>query len=277
MKPRWDAVVGGLGVALVLTLALAGRLVAPFDPDAVDASAVLQAPSAAHWLGTDAHGRDLLSRVLVGTRVTVGVALSSVAVGAALGTGVGALAGWVGGWLDRGLSAAGDLMLALPRLVLLLALLGLFRPRGAEALPLVVGVLALTGWMVPARLVRAEVRGLRERPFVEAAATLGMPPLQILRLHVLPHALPPVAVQALLAVGATMLAEAALSFLGIGVQPPTATWGTLLADGRTAMRSAPWIALAPGAMLTGTLLSFHLLGEAVARRLIPGSVPLPPR
>ncbi len=260
--------VGACGVALLVTAALLTPLLTAFDPTDLDLRAARALPTAAHPLGTDIHGRDLLARLLYGGRISLTIGLLGVAISAFVGTAVGAAAGYFGGMIDRALMWLVDLLLSLPTLLLLIAVVGLYGARGATVAVLA-GILGLTAWMPVARVVRAEVLSLREREFVLAARAMGASDLRIVYRHILPNALAPVIVYCSLTVGGMILAEAALSFLGLGVRPPTPTWGGMVEDGRAALRTAPWIATLPGLAIAVSVMSFNLLGDGLRDALDP--------
>jgi peptide/nickel transport system permease protein len=263
--------------AIVLGLAVAAALLAPLlagDPIAQREVVVTRflPPLATdpfgafHLLGTDRFGRDVWARVIYGARVSLGVGVLAVLLSGVIGVAVGAAAGFWRGWIGVGLLGVTDFALALPRVVLLLLLASLWQPSAG----LVIAVLGLTGWMTIARLVHAEVRALASRPFVESAVGLGVPGLRILLRHILPNALTPVIVASALGLGNAILLEAGLSFLGLGVQPPTPSWGNLIASGRDTLINAPWVAAAPGIALVLVVVAATLLGDAVRDRLDPG-------
>ncbi|HYW13404.1 MAG TPA: oligopeptide ABC transporter permease [Longimicrobium sp.] len=261
--------IGGLIVMIILYLVtLLTPLIAPFDPAAqgdIITSRYLP-PSAEHWLGTDKFGRDILSRTLYGARISLSIGFVAVGISITLGTLIGALAGYFGGWVDAVLMRFTDMMLAFPRLVLLIVVIAVFE---SPSIWLVVVVLGLTGWMATSRIVRGEVLSLREREFVQAARALGMGDTRIILRHVIPNTMAPVIVSATLGIGLTILTEASLSFLGLGVQPPTASWGNMVADGRDALTEAWWIATFPGLAIVLTVVAFNLLGDGLRDALDP--------
>jgi peptide/nickel transport system permease protein len=216
-----------------------------------------------HLLGTDAFGRDLFVRAMLAGRLSLTVGIAGSVLAGAVGVAIGAIGGWEGGVIDRIAMGAGDVLLAIPRLVILLVCAALW-PPGAT---MVITILVLTGWMGVARLVRGEVRGLRTRPFIESAHAMGASPSRVLWRHVLPNAVAPAIVAIALGVGSAVLLESGLSFLGLGIQPPSPSWGNMIADGRELIVLAPWIALAPGLALILTVLSCTLLGDALRDRL----------
>lgn len=262
--------------ALVLLAAAAVLvpLLAPHDPLGIDyvLGARLLPPGSRdaagqfHLLGTDRFGRDLFVRMMLAGRLSLAIGVGGSVLAAAIGTVVGALAGWVGGAIDRVLMALADALLSLPRLVLLLLVAALWRP-GAES---VVVVLAATGWMGVARLVRAEVLGVRQLGFVQAADVLGVPPWRVLFRHVVPNAIGPAIVATTLGVGNAIVLESGLAFLGLGVQPPNPSWGNMISGGRDLIVAAPWVAIMPGLALIATVLASTVLGDALRDRLAAG-------
>jgi peptide/nickel transport system permease protein len=226
------------------------------------------ADGALHLLGTDRFGRDVLERLLTGARISLAVGCLAALVSTLVGIAAGALAGYAGSAVDRAIVAVTDASLAIPRVPFLLLLVALVEP-GAAMTVLALGV---TGWMTVARLVRGEVRAAKVRPFVEAARALGMRPARVLLAHVLPNALTPALVAAALGVGSAIMLEAGLSFLGLGVQPPTPSWGNMIASGRDALMIAPWVALAPALAVALVVLGFSLLADAL-QSAIAGASP----
>lgn len=277
-RRAWDrfrenrAAVVGLGVLVVLGAAalLAGAL-APFDPTEPVARAAGRPlpPSGEHLLGTDRFGRDVLSRVIHGARVSVPVAVLAAALAAFLGAVVGAVAGYAGGLTDAVAMRGVDLLLSFPRIVILVVAAAIFSP----SLMLVVLLLGFTGWMETARLVRGEVLSIREREYVQAARILGYGHGRILLRHVLPNAASPLLVAAALGAGDAILAEAALSFLGLGVQPPAPSWGAMVADGTTTLVSGWWAVLFPGVAIALAVVAFNLVADGFRDALQPRSRP----
>ncbi len=261
---------GQVGLALllgVLVAALAAPLVTGGDPNAPSdvvatrflAPLTRDVHGVVHPLGTDRFGRDVWTRLAYGGRISLAVGVLSMILSVAVGTAIGAVAGWWRGWVGTMLTGFTDFALALPRVVLLLLLAALWRPNAG----LVVLLLGATGWMPVARLVHGEVRALAARPFVEGARSLGARPRRVLWRHVLPNAMTPVIIAAALGVGNAILLEAGLSYLGLGVQPPTPSWGNMIASGRDTLVNAPWVATAPGVMLVLVVVGCTLLGDAL--------------
>lgn len=260
---------GLFGVAFLVAVTLLTPLIAPYDPIAVDAGPQLAAPSWDHWMGTDEFGRDVFSRLLYGGRISLSIGFVAVLIAATLGTTLGATAAFFGGVVDRIIMFFTDVLLALPRLVLLLTIVGLFRVQGVYGIFMIVTILGATAWMGIARIVRSEVLSLKQREFIQAAQALGLSSSRILFRHLIPNAMAPVIVFCSLAIGGTMLAEAGLSFLGLGVPPPTSTWGVMVNDGREPLRTAPWIAIFPGLAIMTAVLAFNLLGDGLRDGLDP--------
>ena len=277
MTPRWLATTPRTErVALVLLVALTVAVVvvpalATHDPQRIDDVLArrlvpplgMDSYGARHLLGTDRFGRDLFVRMMLAGRMSLVVGLAGSVLAAMLGTLLGALAGWRGGIFDRLVTGVADVLLALPRLILLLVGAALWPP----GLLTIVIVLVSTGWMGIARLVRTEVITVRHRPFVPAAEALGATSLRVLFRHVLPNAIGPAIVATTLGVGNAILLESGLSFLGLGIQPPAPSWGNMIAGGRDLLVVAPWVALAPGIALVLTVLATTLLGDAWRDRL----------
>lgn len=264
------ALAGLLAACGLCLAALLAPILAPYDPtlhgELVAGS--VRPPSSAHPLGTDQYARDVLSRLLYGARISLGVGLLAVAISVSIGTVVGGVAGYVGGKLDTVLMRLVDMVLSFPRLVLLIAVIAVVERPSVTT---IVAVLGLTLWPSTARLVRGEVLGIREREYVEAGRALGYSRRRILFRHVLPNALGPVIVAATLGVGNVVILEAGLSFLGIGVQPPVPSWGNMVADGRARLLDGWWISTFPGLAIVATVLAFNLLGDGLRDALDPRS------
>lgn len=246
---------------IFLVVSIVAPIVAPFDPVTQDEPAVnrYQAPSLQHPMGTDRFGRDVFSRVLYGSRVSLAVSVTAVALASLLGLMFGAFSGYFGGWVDDLAMRVVDGLLAFPRLVLILTLLAFF----ANSMWLLVVLLAATGWMGVARVVRSEVLVLKQREFVQAARATGAGGVRVVARHLLPNTAGPVIVAATLRVGTLILLESYLSFLGLGAQPPTPSWGGMVFEGREVLLSAWWVALFPGLALVCAVVSCNLLGDGL--------------
>ena len=259
-----------VGAAIVLLAVLAaavGPWLAPFDPSTQELALRLEGPDAAHWFGLDELGRDIFARVLSGARISLLVGLVVVGVSASIGIAMGSVAGYFGGRIDEAISRLIDILLAFPGLLLAIALVAVLGP----SLTNVVLALSLIGWVGYARLVRGQVLRARELEFVQAARALGATTSRILARHVIPTTLPAVTVQATLGMGGTILAEAALSFLGLGVQPPTPSWGTMLNYGRGHLLDAPHLTIFPGLAIAILVLGFNFLGDGLRDALDPAT------
>ena len=259
------ALVGGAIVLCLFMLAVAAPVLAPWDPHRPDVRKILDSPSRSHWLGTDQLGRDVLSRMLYGARVSLAVGFVSVGIATALGIILGATAGYNGGVIDGMVMRLVDLMLVFPRFFLLLAVLAFLKP----SIWTIMAVIGLTGWMGVARLVRAEFLALKEREFVVWSQSVGASAFRIIWRHILPNAMAPVLVAMTLGIPAAILTESGLSFLGLGVQPPYATWGNILNEGKDAIELAWWLSVYPGMAILVTVLSYNLLGEGIRDALDP--------
>jgi peptide/nickel transport system permease protein len=259
------AVVGGAVVVVLVLLAVFAPVLAPWDPHRPDVRKILDPPSARHWLGTDQLGRDVLSRMLYGARVSLAVGFVSVGIAALIGVTVGAIAGYSGGAVDNAVMRVVDLMLVFPRFFLLLAVLAFLRP----SIWTIMAVIGLTGWMSVARLVRAEFLALKEREFVLWSQSVGATGFRVVWRHILPNAMAPVLVAMTLGIPAAILTESGLSFLGLGVRPPYATWGNILNEGKDAIEIGWWLSFYPGVAILVTVLSYNLFGEGIRDALDP--------
>ena len=258
---------GALVVVVAVVAAIVGPVLAPFDPSAQELALRLEGPSLVHWFGLDELGRDIFARVLSGARISLMVGIVVVSVSATIGTLLGAIAGYFGGRVDEGISRVIDILLAFPGLLLAIALVAVLGP----SLTNVVLALCLIGWVGYARLVRGQVLRAREFEFVQAARALGAPTSRILIQHIIPTALPAVSVQATLGMGGAILAEASLSFLGLGVQPPTPSWGTMLSYGRSHLLDAPHLTIFPGIAIAVVVLGFNFLGDGLRDTFDPAT------
>jgi ABC-type dipeptide/oligopeptide/nickel transport system permease subunit len=257
-RDRW----GRLGLAIVaalVVLAVAAPLLAPGDPFRGDLAASLRAPSSAFLLGSDAQGRDILSRVLYGARLSLAVGLISQGIAMTLGVTLGLVAGYYGRWIEGVIMRVADVTLAFPSLLLLIAIAAAVKP----SLPVVFVVIGVVGWAGMARLVRGQVLVVRRLEYVQAARALGASDARIIARHLLPNVVAPVIVAATLGIGGAIMAEAALSFIGLGAQPPTPSWGAMVAEGRDLLRVAPWVSLVPGLAIGLAVLGTNLLGDGL--------------
>ena len=266
LLPRNLLLVLGLLIVGCMTLAaIFAPLIAPYDPTQPHLHLVLEPPSSQFWLGTDAIGRDVFSRLLYGARVSLWVGFVSVGISAAIGVTLGLIAGYFRGWVDEAIMRLVDIMLCFPSFFLILAVIAFLEP----SLENIMVVIGLTSWMGVARLVRAETLSLRERDYIFAARLSGAGIPRILFLHVLPNAIAPVLVSATLGIAGAILTESALSFLGLGVQPPDPSWGNMLLDGKETLEIAPRLSIFPGLAILVTVLGYNLLGEALRDILDP--------
>ncbi len=256
---------GTILLAALTLVALAAPLLSPYSPVATDLVNTLAPPSPAHWLGTDQYGRDILARLIWGSRISIEVALAVVVLSLASGTAIGAIAGYAGGWTERVIMAINDILLAFPGFLLALAIVA---ARGSSLESVILAV-AIAYTPRVATLMRAVVLTIRPRPFVEASRAIGMTPTRILWRHVIPNSLPPVIVVATVSAATAILAEAGLSYLGLGVQPPIATWGNVIADGQGFIASNPWISLSAGLCIALSVIALNLLGDGLRDTLDP--------
>jgi peptide/nickel transport system permease protein len=252
-------------IGLLVLIAIFAPVLAPYSPEKVDTHRLGEGLSWAHPLGFDGIGRDVLSRTIYGTRVALLVGLLSTAIAVSIGVTVGATAGYFGGWVDTLLSRIVDTLMAFPLLVLLVTLSAVFSP----SLKTTIIVIGVSVWASYARLVRADVLSIRERDYIQSARAVGADSRRIIMRHVLPNALGPVIVIATLGIGGIIILEAALSFLGLGVQPPTASWGGDLSSARQYLEIYPHMAIAPGVMITITVLAFNFVGDGLRDALDP--------
>ena len=256
---------GGIIVATMMVIALLAPILAPYDPSAIDIAKILTPPSSEHWMGTDALGRDVLSRVIYGTRVSLLVGFVAVGISVAIGVVAGSLSGYYGRAIDTVTMRVVDIMLSIPTFFLILAVVALVDPNLIN----IMIVIGLTSWMGVTRLVRGQFLALKESDYVAAARALGVPAHRIIFHHILPNAMAPVYVSTILGIGAAVLVESSLSYLGLGVQPPTPSWGNILTEGKSSIEIAWWMTLFPGTAILLTVLGYNLLGEGLRDALDP--------
>jgi peptide/nickel transport system permease protein len=262
-----------LGLAIVafyVLLALSAPLIAPHSPTRMEAARALEGPSAAHWLGTDRHGRDILSRIIFGARPTLAIAAGAVMLALFVGAPIGVIAGYFGRWLDTILMRLMDVLLSFPALLLALVVIAILGQLTGSII-FAIGLVYVPQF---ARIARSAVLGIKELEYVEAGRALGSSTLKLLQRHIVPNIMSPLIVQASLNLSLAVLYESALSFLGMGTQPPTPSWGLMLSDGRRFMEIAPWIAIAPGVSIMLLVLGLNLLGDALRDLLDPRQAPV---
>ena len=252
-------------VAVMAAACAAAPLLAGYEFDAIDLSAIRRAPSWAHWMGTDDLGRDLFARILYGGRISILIGLLAAVIGTGLGSLVGAVAGYFGARTDNVLMRLTDVAHSIPTLPLLIVLAS-YTQAAAGSMALIIGLLS---WMATARVVRGEVLSIKQTAYVEAARSLGATHARILLRHVLPNTAGPIVVSATLAVGNAIIVESSLSFLGLGVQPPTPTWGNMLMDAQATMATEPWLAIFPGVAILLVVLAVNFIGDGLQDALDP--------
>lgn len=253
------ALIGFIIIASILALAIFAPLIAPYDPDSIDVKAILLPPSPEYLMGTDGLGRDVFSRMLFGARISLLVGIVAVGIATLIGVVLGAISGYYRGWVDVIIMRMVDVMLSIPTFFLILAVIAFLTPSIWN----IMIVIGLTSWMGVTRLVRAEFLSLRGREFVLASQTLGAKDARLIFTHLLPNSLTPVIVSSVLGVASAVLVESGLSFLGLGVQAPQASWGNILTDGKEYIQFAWWLSLFPGLAILITVLGYNLLGEGL--------------
>jgi oligopeptide transport system permease protein len=259
LKKNRAAVTGGVVLAVMVVLAILTPWIAPYGYEAQNLDLGATPPSAAHWLGTDIFGRDLLTQILYGGRISLAVGFIATAVALVIGVTWGAVAGYVGGRIDSIMMRFVDILYALPFMIFIILLMVVF---GRNILLLFLAIGAVE-WLTMARIMRTQVQSLRQQEFVEAAVSLGLPPSAIIFKHIIPNALGPIIVYTTLTIPSVMLLEAFLSFLGLGIQPPQTSWGLLISYGAETMEEYPWLLIFPGLALTITLFSLNFLGDGL--------------
>jgi peptide/nickel transport system permease protein len=261
------AIIGFIIIAGILLLALIAPFIASYDPDAINVKAILLSPSEAHLMGTDGLGRDVFSRMLYGARISLMVGFVAVGIATAIGIVLGAIAGFYRGWVDTVIMRIVDVMLSIPTFFLILAVIAFLTPSIWN----IMIVIGLTSWMGVTRLVRAEFLSLRNREFVLAAQALGAKDTRLIFTHLLPNSLTPIIVSSILGIASAVLVESGLSFLGLGVQAPQASWGNILTDGKEYIQFAWWLSLFPGLAILITVLGYNLLGDGLRDAYNPRS------
>lgn len=259
------AVTGGIIVLILFLIAVLAPIISPFDPNGIDRKHILEPPSINHPLGTDDLGRDLLSRMIYGSQISLAVGFVAVGIATVIGMILGALSGYYGGWTERIIMRFIDIMLAIPTFFLILAVIAFI----GQSIWNIMIVIGLTSWMGVARLVRAEFLSLTEREYVLAAKALGASDIRIIFRHIMLNSMAPVLVSAVLGIAGAVLVESALSFLGIGVQPPTPSWGNILTLGKDNIQMAWWLSVFPGLAILITVLGYNLLGEGIRDSIDP--------
>ncbi len=270
MKLVWQnplTLIGFIIISSILLLAAIAPLIAPYDPNAIDVKAILLAPSQLHLMGTDGLGRDVFSRMLYGARISLMVGFVAVGIATLIGIVLGAIAGFYRGWVDTVIMRSVDVMLSIPTFFLILAVIAFLSPSIWN----IMIVIGLTSWMGVTRLVRAEFLSLRNREFVLAAQALGAKDLRLIFGHLLPNSLTPIIVSSILGIASAVLVESGLSFLGLGVQAPQASWGNILTDGKEYIQFAWWLSLFPGLAILLTVLGYNLLGDGLRDAYNPRS------
>lgn len=257
-------------IALFALGAILAPLIAPYDPLAQDLASRLDPPSGAHWLGTDQLGRDILSRLLYGSRISLVIGMVVVGLAGVFGTFVGVVAGYVGGMADEALMRLTEVFLAFPPLILAMAIAGALGPSLTNA---IIAIAAVT-WAVYARLARGQILALRQREYVEAARSIGASPIRIMWRHLLPNAIAPLLIQASFDMGSAIISAAGLSFIGFGAQPPTPEWGVMISEGRNFISTQPWLSLFPGLAILFAVGAFNLLGDGLRDILDPRLRPI---
>ncbi len=270
MKLVWQnplTLIGFIIISCILLLAAIAPLIAPYDPNAIDVKAILLGPSQLHLMGTDGLGRDVFSRMLYGARISLMVGFVAVGIATLIGIVLGAIAGFYRGWVDTVIMRTVDVMLSIPTFFLILAVIAFLSPSIWN----IMIVIGLTSWMGVTRLVRAEFLSLRNREFVLAAQALGAKDFRLIFGHLLPNSLTPIIVSSILGIASAVLVESGLSFLGLGVQAPQASWGNILTDGKEYIQFAWWLSLFPGLAILLTVLGYNLLGDGLRDAYNPRS------
>jgi len=254
---------GILIIGIFSISAILAPILSPYDPSQIDMGSLLTAPSNSHFLGTDSLGRDLLSRIIYGARISLSIGLIAVGIATALGLVLGSLAGFYGGLIDTLIMRFVDIMLCFPTFFLILAVVAILEPSIFN----IMVIIGLTSWMGPARLIRGEILSLKEREFIQAETAIGASNFRIISRHLVPNAIGPVLVNATLGIAGAILLESALSFLGLGVQPPVSSWGNILIEAKSTLGVAWWITIFPGLAILITILGFNFIAEGLKEKI----------
>ena len=253
----------GITIISILSLvAILAPVISPYDPAQIDQGSLLVSPSSKHLMGTDSLGRDLFSRIIFGARISLGIGLIAVGIATVVGVILGSIAGFYGRWIDYLIMRFVDIMLCFPTFFLILAVVAILGPSIFN----IMVIIGLTSWMGTARLIRAEVLSLKEREFIQASRAIGASNFRIILHHLIPNAIGPVLVSTILRIASAILIESALSFLGLGVQPPTPSWGNILIEAKSTLGIAWWLTLYPGLLIFITILGFNLIGEGLRHK-----------
>lgn len=256
-------ITGSVIIGILSLIAIFAPLISGHDPATIEQNSLLMPPSQNHPLGTDSLGRDILSRIFYGARISLSIGIIAVGIATVLGVTLGSIAGFYGGFIDSLIMRFVDIMLCFPTFFLILAVIAITEPSIFK----IMSIIGITSWMGPARLIRSEILSLKEREFILAEVALGASNLRIITRHLIPNAIGPVIVNATLGIGSAILLESGLSFLGLGVQPPTASWGNILIESKSTMGVAWWITLFPGLAILVTILGFNLIAEGLREKL----------
>ena len=256
-------IIGVIIISVLSLIAILASIISPYDPAAIDANNLLIAPSREHLMGTDSLGRDLFSRIIFGARISLTIGIIAVGISTLIGIILGSIAGFYGRWVDSLIMRFVDLMLCFPTFFLILAVVAILEPSIFN----IMIIIGLTSWMGTARLIRAEILSLKEREFIQAARAIGASNFRIILRHLIPNAIGPVLISAILGIASAILIESALSFLGLGVQPPVPSWGNILIEAKSTLGIAWWLTLYPGLFILITILGFNLIGEGLRRQI----------
>jgi len=253
---------GILIIGFFAVLAVFAPLIAPYDPNSIDADNVLVSPCRRHIFGTDSMGRDVFSRIVFGARISLTIGFVAVGIAVLIGVILGSIAGFYGGWLDSLIMRFVDIMLCFPAFFLILSVVAILEPSIFN----IMAIIGITSWMGTARLIRAEILSLKHREFIQAEMAIGASHLRIIVRHLIPNAIGPVMISAILGIASAVLLESSLSFLGLGVQPPTPSWGNMLIEAKSTLGVAWWLMFFPGMAILLTILGFNFIGEGLRRR-----------